>query len=91
MSGRMNEWIDNEREWENDDGFLEKQSCLVLSIMSKTILEIEFLKINLHRVDFIFSTKFLSISNMKPQQRSIDLLGLDKKESHGKCCAFVNS
>ena len=54
----MNEWIDNEREWENDDGFLEKQSCLVLSIMSKTILEIEFLKINLHRVDFIFSTKF---------------------------------
>lgn len=58
MSGRMNEWIDNEREWENDDGFLEKKSCLVLSIMSRTILEIEFLKIDLHRVDFIFSTKF---------------------------------
>lgn len=58
MSGWMNEWIDNEREWENDDGFLKKQSCLVLSIMSKTILEIEFSKIDLHRVDFVFSTKF---------------------------------
>lgn len=50
--------MDNEREWENDDGFLKKQSCFVSSIMSKTILEIEFLKIDLHRVDFIFSTKF---------------------------------
>ena len=58
MSGWINEWIDNEREWENDDGFLKKQSCFVSSIMSKTILEIEFLKIDLHRVDFISSTKF---------------------------------
>lgn len=58
MSGWINEWIDNEREWENDDGFLKKRSCFVSSNMSKTVLEIEFLKIDLHRVDFIFSTKF---------------------------------
>lgn len=32
--------------------------CLLLSIMSETILEIEFLTIDLHRVDFIFSIKF---------------------------------
>lgn len=52
---------------------------------------IEFLQIDLYTVDFIFSTKFTSISNLKPQRHSIDLLVLDKKKSHGRCCACVNT
>lgn len=55
--------------------------CLLSSIMNKTILEIEFLTIDLRRVDFIFSTMFQSISNLKLEKHPIDLLVLDKKRN----------